>query len=258
MGKANTVNKAIKILKLLSNKKDMTVTEISNELIIPKSSVYDIVKTLTEEDFTMIKNEKLKTYCLGLSVYQVGISYLSQANMYSIVHDYLEKLMLEYNTTTFYAVEKNNKIVYIDKLEPASSMRTTVPLGTTRDMYCTALGKAILSTYSKEKILEIINNGVLLKQKTKDTITNVFDLMEDLLITRSRGYSVDNGEDSDNVFCIAAPIFNDKGKTAGAISISFLYYQKKDIDIIELSEKVVSTANEISMRMGGKKYNTPL
>jgi len=33
MGRSNTVNRAIKILKLLSNKKDITVTEISNELI---------------------------------------------------------------------------------------------------------------------------------------------------------------------------------------------------------------------------------
>lgn len=257
MGRPNTVNKTIKILKLLSNKKDMTVTEISNELIIPKSSVYNIVKTLTEEDFTMLKDKKLKTYCLGLSVYQVGMSYLSQASMYPIVHNYLEKLMLEYNTTAFYAVERNNKIVYIDKLEPALSMRTTVPLGTTREMYSTALGKAILSTYPEERILEKIDNGLLLKQKTKNTITNVSDLMEDILITRSRGYSVDNGEDRDNVFCIAAPIFNDKDKTAGAISISFLFYQRKDMDIIKVSEKILSTANEISRKIGAKKHILP-
>jgi len=174
----------------------------------------------------MLKDKKLKTYCLGLSVYQVGMSYLSQANMYSIVHNYLEKLMLEYNTTIFYAVERNNKIVYIDKSEPALSMRTTVPLGTTKEMYSTALGKAILSTYPEERILEKIE---------------------------SRGYSVDNGEDRDNVFCIAAPIFNDKDKTAGAISISFLFYQRKDIDIIKVSEKILSTANEISRKIGAKK-----
>jgi len=252
MGRANTVYKAIKILKLLSNNKNMTVTEVSNKLNIPKSSIYDIIQTLTEEGFTMVKDNKLKTYALGLSVYQIGISYLSQIDLYSTVHTYLEKLMLKYNTTTFYAVEKNNKIVYIDKVEPNSSMRTTVPLGTIKDTYSTALGKAILSTYSEEKILEIIDNGSLLKQKTKNTIVSVSDLIEELQITRSRGYSIDNGEDNENVFCIAAPIFDNKGQTAGAISISFLLYEIKDINIEDVSRKVLSAAIEISKKIGVK------
>jgi len=67
MGRANAVYRATKILKLLAEKKALSLTEVSIKLKIPKSSAFDIMSTLKKEGFLDIKNNQFKKYILGIS-----------------------------------------------------------------------------------------------------------------------------------------------------------------------------------------------
>jgi DNA-binding IclR family transcriptional regulator len=64
---------------------------------------------------------------------------------------------------------------------------------------------------------------------------------------RERGYSIDKMENKANTFCVAAPIYDYRGKVIAAISSSW----KGEPDRIEeVSLSVLQASNKISHRMG--------
>lgn len=80
--------------------------------------------------------------------------------------------------------------------------------GKTLPMHCTGCGKAILSHLSQpeiDRIIEVIG----LERFTPATITDYDQLMEELRVTRERGYAIDLSEESHGVKCVAAPLMAD-------------------------------------------------
>ncbi len=254
MAIVNAVNRAIKILKLLTTENELTLTEISDILDIPKSSAYDILQTLTAEGMVAVKDEYRKVYSLGLASFEIGSAYIARINVHFIAHTYLEELMKKHHTTSFLAIPDLEKgmIVYIEKVEPADINRATVKLGTRKGMYHNSLGKALLASYSEQQLQSIIEQSMLIP-KTSRTIINYEALIDNLNLTRKRGYAVDNREDNDNIFCIGSPVFNNKGIAVAAISLSFLYFDIKDRDIEQIGQDVKNTALQISKQLGYTK-----
>lgn len=238
------------ILSLIgSQKKSLTISEISRILDIPKSSTSEILYTLVEKEFLEIDNAELKNFKLGIKIFEIGSSFLGKTDFHRFARPYLEDLMDKSGETVFLAIENNGKIVYLDKAEGLSSIRTTCVIGESNLMHYTGLGKALLATYSLERVKEIVNMYPLSK-KTDYTITNFQDLIEDLEKIRKRGYSIDDREGVEELFCIAAPIYDRFNKPIAAISIASIYSKINDEKSQKLSKLLVSTALNISKRLG--------
>ncbi|CCU78707.1 Transcriptional regulator, IclR family [Halanaerobium saccharolyticum subsp. saccharolyticum DSM 6643] len=241
------------ILSLISKSQEsLTISEVSTTLDIPKSSTFNLLYTLVEKDFLEIDDDKLKTFKLGLKSFEVGTSYLQDRKVSQVAVPLVEKLMSEVKNTVFLAVEDKNELVYLNKSEPLNEVRTTAKLGSRMPMYCTGLGKAILATYSNEHIKTKFSNENL-KAVTKYTITNINDLIKDLEMIRSRGYSIDNRESEEKLFCLAAPIYDFSEKAIATISIATLYSEITEDKIEEYSRKVRETALNISRKLGFMK-----
>lgn len=243
--------RVVDILELLANNEEpLGITEISNSLNIPKSSTFDIVYTLVEKSFLEIADERLRTFKLGLKIFTIGATFLRKGNLIQIVRPYLERVMQETQDTVFLAVENNADIVYLDKVEPISEgIKTTATLGATNPMSITGLGRAILSTYSPEKVKKIVGEDPLIT-KTKYSINNYNDLMKELDFTRKRGYAIDIRESQEEICCVAAPIYDYSNEAIAAISIASLAYKMDETRQKELGNIIVRTALEISAKLG--------
>jgi DNA-binding IclR family transcriptional regulator len=89
-----------------------------------------------------------------------------------------------------------------------------------------------------------------LKEYNPRTITTIEPLLEELVLTRKRGFSLDNSEHEENVFCIGAPIFNEKGEPFASCSISGTDKEIIGKRLEDFSAGIRYTAQEISRRMG--------
>lgn len=79
----NSALRTILILEYVANsKKPPGISELSRELDIPKSSVFDIVHILLEKGFLENDNEELKTFKIGLRVFQIGSVYINNTGLY--------------------------------------------------------------------------------------------------------------------------------------------------------------------------------
>lgn len=246
-----TASRVVDILNLIAqSEKALTITEISKLLNMPKSSTFAILYTLVKKDYLTIENEKLKTFKLGLKLFQAGVSFLSNNSFISIAHPFLERTMEESGETVFLAIEEQGQLVYLDKAEQPSSVRTTIRLGFSKNpIYCSALGKALLASFTDNKVKEIIGDGKLLSI-TQNTVKNYNALIKQLNEARQRGYAMENGEGDPGVNCVAAPIYDNSNKAVAVISIASPKYRMSEDRFRQLGNLISKTAMDISKNLG--------
>lgn len=254
MGQFNkTAARVVDILLLIAkSEKPLTITEVSNSLGIPKSSTFNLLYTLVDKRFLEIENENLKTFKLGLKLFEAGSSYLAKKELTNVAIPLLESLLNEVKDTVFLAVEDEGELVYLKKFEPSSEIRTTARLGSRKPMHCTGLGKALLAAYSDKKVKKIIGEGEL-EALTKYTITDSDELMKDLEQIRKRGYSIDDRESEEQLFCVAVPIYDQNASPVAAISIATLVSTVDPERITKISRKIRNTGLQISRQLGFSK-----
>lgn len=243
------VLRTVDILDYIANsKRPVSLSTLSKDLKIPKSSAFDIIHTLVNKKMVQM-DEDTKGITLDVHCFEIGATYLSRNDIHTHARPFLKQLSLQTGETAFLAVENNGMIVYLDKEEGKSPTRTTCVIGDRNDMYTTGLGKAILATMPIEKV-RMITGGGKLTPKTDHTMTTFDDLMIDLEHTRQRGYSIDNQEDNAFVFCTGAPILNRDSECIGAISISAIYTSFSEERLSFFSQLITSSALEISRKFG--------
>ena len=248
----HSVEKAVSILKLVANSQSgMTISEISQALKIPKSSVFDIVHTLRQTGFLEIDSERLHTYRLGLEAFSVGYSYFRKLDICEISRPILTKLRDESGDTVFLAVRNGTShIAYVMKLISESPLQTTSDVGSVSDLLKTGLGKAILSAMEDEEALSCVTDEMI-EECNNPIISDRNSLVKYLNDTRNLGYAVDRGTDiSSLISSVAAPILNSENKVVAAISnVTFLESMSEERREI-LGTKINTAAFEISKRLG--------
>lgn len=86
-------------------------------------------------------------------------------------------------------------------------------------MYCTGVGKAILSELPEEEVEKIWNESSL-EKKTEKTIIDLDTMKEVLAKVREDGYALDDEENETGVRCIAVSLQDYEKKAKYAFSIS--------------------------------------
>lgn len=253
------MNKAIlrglEILKFVGESEEaVTIAEISKYLGIPKTSVFNIVSALVNKKFLSIKDNKLKSYKLGIGAFELGSLYLNKIELTNIAEPVLKWLADNVLETVFLAIVNNNELVYISKKESKSALRTTANLGSRMPLYSTSLGKAILATYNKEELNRYLQQTDLVA-RTKNTIVNKEDLLLDLNRIRQRGYAISNEENEEGIFCIAVPIYNSSEQAIASLSISSLKIKSTEERTQVHKEFAIKAALEISEKLGYVKQN---
>ncbi|GAA0272188.1 IclR family transcriptional regulator [Faecalicatena contorta] len=247
--KNRTVTRTLEILSYISKKSEAcSIAELYKELGIPKTSVFDIVHTL-ELEGALEFNEHTKGFSLGVRMLEIGMAYMAKQDVHTIVRPYLKQLSVQFGETAYFAIPSGSQILYIDKIEGASPLRTSCAIGERNALYRTGLGKAMLAVRQDDEVIRLLD-GVPFVRKTPNTIVSIEELLNELQRIRARGYSIDNEEDNENLFCIAVPVRNRLRECVGAISISVIKRKELDEKLDGIIGAVTKAGIEISCKMG--------
>lgn len=241
--------RVLEILELFASAPEpLTVSDITRLLGYPKTSVFDIVNILAERGFIKRDNERAKTYVIGPTAYQVGMSYLAKNDLYSISHPILTSLRDSLGETCYLAVEEGGYIIYLDKVESSQPIRSTCNIGAKNFMYLTGLGKALLAAMPEDRVREIAARGM--PPRTDTTINTTEALLDEILEIRKRGCAYDMGEDNSYVRCAAAPVRGRDNEPVAAVSVSMLDAAFTDGMKERATREVIAAAKEISRGLG--------
>lgn len=238
----NSITNAVKVIKCFSvDRPEVGVSDISIKLDMNKSTVHHIVKALNNEGI-LVRTPSRK-YRLGSQLLGWGNLVTEQYKPLFDTVPYIQSLVKQTNEVVHLAVRENNEISYLAKVEPKIPVRINTAIGDRNPLYCTALGKALLSS----SILEDENNinELELNPRTENTITDRQKLIEELKEANTRGYAIDNEEFEIGLYCIAVPIKDFMGNVVCAISVSGPEFRVKENKELYIS-KLLATASKIS------------
>ena len=244
-----TLLRAIDILELLSKSKEgYTLAQLSSMLDSPKSSIFDIMKTLTYKNMVIEDNQFGQTkYKIGIQSFLIGSSYLNDIDIVNMARQDLIAFANKMNATTFMAVLDDYMVTYIYKYESEKSIITTANIGTRRSLHSAALGKAMIAFASENEIKTALGK-IDYVAYTDYTITSANDLVKELQDVKEKGYAKDNRENTLQQIAAAAPIFDHSGQVIAAISCVGFY--EENIDLDDLGILVKEVADRISTNLG--------
>jgi len=214
--RVQAVGISLAIIEALQEHGGAGVTKLANELGYSKGTIHSHLTTLLEHEY-VVRDEGI--YRLSLRFLDLGESAIDRINGYDAVVAELDDLASESGELAQFATHEHGQIVYLYKTEGERAVQTASSIGMREYMHCTALGKAILSTMSEERIDEIIDMRGL-PEFTEQTITTPEMLYAELKEIRQQGYAFDEEEMIEGLRCVGTLIQAIDGRTMGAISVS--------------------------------------
>lgn len=243
--KVNSVLKALSILELLENYKELGVTEISEKIGYDKSTTFRLLSTLKERNF-VVQNAKTQKYSNAIKLLMLGNGVLRHRNYNHSIRIELKKLAEMSRETVNLAIAEGIEVIYIDRYETKDILKLANAIGQRRPMYCTSVGKAIMAYYDPGYVEALCTNFPF-EAFTEFTCTNKKALLKELELIRERGYSIDNQEHHLGIRCVAVPILSQYNEPLAAVSISMPQF-RADADT-ELQGRCIAALLEASPRL---------
>lgn len=244
------LDRAFRVLDLLSDGTPRTLTEISHVLELNSSSVFRLLATLEDHSYIR-RNENSNAYQLGLSCLELARAYFDGNDIRRSALPDLEVLRDMTSETVHLGILDEMQVVYLEKLHGLHAIGLMISrVGGRAPAYCTGLGKALLAYLPSESVRRFYEESPLYRF-TENTIESLDELLEHLEEIRSNGYSLDRGEHEHEVRCVAAPIFDISGRAVAAISVSGPATRMEPLDEQEqLIANTLDVASRISGRLG--------
>jgi DNA-binding IclR family transcriptional regulator len=241
--------KAAAVIDLLAeSERPVSLTALSSELGIAKSTLHGILATLTGIGY-VYKDPESGDYRLGLHLFELGNAISRKLDERRIAAPYMQMLAEKTGETVHLAVLEDGEVLYINKQESNSSIRIITESGLRLPVHCSALGKTLLSGMADDEIADLLSRKGMEKY-TETTITDVNDFMKEIETVRRRGYASDRQEFMIGLRCVAAPIHNINGKVVCAISISGPISRMSG-DLLEAKRThLMKAARSISKKLG--------
>ncbi|WP_312518345.1 IclR family transcriptional regulator [Anaerospora sp.] len=239
--------KAVKILEYLGTQpQGQGTSEIARQTQMNKTTVFKLLETLQLIGFVE-KSLHDSRYKLGFGFIKIAHNSLQSLDIVNLTAPFLDKLNKETDETVHLAVLSEESLIYVAKLESTQAVRTISRIGRTAPLYCTGMGKAMLSTFSSEA-LEQYFNDTKLEQYTASTITDKQLLIAEIKKIKEQGYAIDNSEHEDDIRCIAVPLAA-KGHLYGAVSLSAPKYRMDDAVVNSYLPLVIGAQKNIQERL---------
>lgn len=210
--------RADKILTRIAHVGAASFTQLHKDFDLPKSSLLNILDTMVECGL-LIKNDA-RQYQLGIKVYELGCQSLHRRNLFEITKRPMQELAMKTGLICHLGTIEDFHALYLDKVEsPLSKPTERSWVGKKLDFHSTALGKALLA-WKPEGELRLYLDQIELAQYTPKTITDRSMFIEELKLTRRRGWGLDAEESSPQAVCLSTPVFDLAGRVNYAVSLS--------------------------------------
>lgn len=252
MANVQSIERAFKILEILSEFPDgIQITRLAERTDLSKSTVHRLLATLIDLNYVN-KDRDTEKYKLGYRVIYLSRNLIDNTEIISIANPFLEDLSAEVNETIHLCIEDRGEVLYVDKIESNQTIRMISKVGNRAPMYCTGVGKVLLSGADQNQFDNIVEKTNFIIH-TPTTITGKEQLKREMELIKEQGYALDNVEHEEGIRCIAAPIFDSLGKVIASFSIAGpsnrITMERIESELIE---KIKKTSIEVSKVLGYK------
>lgn len=213
---APIVYKAFAVLEEVARaQSEMGIIDLARRLDISKSTIYGIIRALTDLDVLRMDAET-KKFKLGPTLVHLGNQALAGVDLRSIVRPFMDELCQEFNETVFLGTYHDYNITIIEKADRPQELKISAPVGTRIPIFAGAAGKVFLAGL-KEGALGRILKERSLPNYTENSITDPQEYWKELEKVRHQGYATDFEEYIQGVNAVSVPLLDTWGWPVAAL-----------------------------------------
>lgn len=213
-----SLDRALRLVDLISATEGIGCSELSKKIGLERTTVFRLLETLLAHKYVG-RNPITKKYTLGGKVLDLASKARKEMRFQDMGRPFLKKLAQMTGETAHLAVFNEGEVIIVDQEIGSHRIGVHTFIGMREPVYCTALGKALLSQLGDREIM-----GIVKKKKfsayTKNTITTLVKLKKAINLARNSGYALDDEEYKAGIRCLAAPVLDHRGVAVAAIGIS--------------------------------------
>ena len=243
------VERTIRILHFLRDKKQASVSEIATSLDITRSNCFAILKTLQHHNFLMF-DEATKRYSLGMALLEVTRFMTRDLSVIQVVRPWMTRLVESTGLSALFVQRiSERRMMVLDREETSRDIRLTVSVGTRIPITFSATGRSVLA-YLPEDERERLINSVEVSPMTARTIIRPDQIRAEVEGIRKRGYSIAYEESLAGVIAIAAPVFDETARPLYAVTILGIAIPQDKLDALGHELRVATS--QITAAIGGR------
>jgi IclR family transcriptional regulator, KDG regulon repressor len=248
MTEIQSLARGLKILDQFAQAKgSLSITELSRQLDLDKSTVSRLVQTLVQHEYAQ-PDPGTRRYMLGKKITHLSWQLLNRLPIREQAKPFLYSLMHATGECAHTAVYSEKQALVIDDVEAPASLRVVGGVGRLIPLHCTAVGKCLLAFANVPLPAE-------LPPRTQYTLTSVDDLQAHLHHVRANGYALDDQENDYGVRCMAAPVYDHTKQAIACIGISGPTVRMTDDRLDALAAEVLAVARDLSAQLQNGEHH---
>lgn len=245
------VERAMKILELISREGQMSLNDLHKVMQVGKASLLRLANTLVQCGY-LEKDEAKGLYRLTLKTYEVGISAINNLDKVSIINTALVELSHATHCIAQFSVENEGRLLCLQSFgqhSPFFSVYTDV--GTRAPLYSTSAGKVLLATYTNGQIAQMWDS-LDVRARTRHTITDLQLFLREMDKIRRQRYALNIEEDEYGVFGVSTVVMSHVNLAIGAISVTS--GRMTEDDAVSRAEILLDCSQRLSRMLGYSSY----
>lgn len=245
-GQIESDKKVFSIIETLEEHHRAGVTEIADQINMPKSTVHAHLNTLEQLEYVVKDGSQ---YRLGFRFLALGTRVRDRWTGYDLIKNKVDNLAVTTGERAQFIVEEHGYGVYVYRAVGENAVETDSETGKRVPLNTISAGKAILAFIDQEH-LETILNTVGLPERTKNTITDEDELKTELKQVREDGFARNIEESTKGLRAVGVPIRSPADQVIGAISVSAPSRRLQETELEEeVLNQILGAVNELELNI---------
>lgn len=252
MANAAAAAHALAMLRLLARHTEpQPAAALARDLDLPRSSVYHLLRVLTDEGFVVHLPEE-RRYGLGVASFELGSAYTRQAPLQRVGRPLLARLVETTGHNAHLAVLHGRDVLYVVEERAPGRPPLVTDVGVRLPAQLTASGLAMLAALPAQQVRALFPTREVFVQRHGVGPESGSALRALLQQVRRTGYAYEDGSVTPAFASVASAVLDHGGHPVAGIALTFPADEVGQVATRTLATRVIRSAAELSRRISGR------
>lgn len=240
-----SVDRALALMHMIAiSPMPLRFAELEQKTGLAKASLHQLLGSLLAAGW-LTRDSAGGWLAVGMRAFEIGTKFPVQQTLRQVSAPILAELLAEIDETVHFGMLSDGDVVYIDRAVSKHPVRYAAPIGHRLPAYATGLGKAMLCLLEDDEVRELYPEGVV--PVSNRTVTTLEELLDDLRVSRERGYTIEDEESTPGVRCVGVSVpFHSR---VLAMSIAVPVTRATIPDLVGMAPRLTTAARLIGERL---------
>lgn len=237
-----SVDNALRVLELLSEKPSLRVIEVAEHLGVARSTAHRVLVALMARGFLVQDAHKIYRAGPAIDRFRRGRLTGPRATR-ELVHPHLERLTAEVGETAHVAILEGSSTRFVDSVESPQPLRVGSRTGMLLPADRTAIGLVLLAELPTATLRAIYPRGTT--GDSRDAKASLLDLERKIRSARRHGYAVNMGQSDSGISAVGTCLRDSAGRAFAGIALAVPTPRFDSYDLAQLHGALTRTAAAI-------------